>query len=152
MKNKDQTHGYIESLAIALNTVEHLRTEACTTFRKSKRIAAKMWRTAHLMERNLIIQNGLPDVDAMLNWIFNKAQISTGYNCEVGAKWHSYLKSVSALMEICSHLDNVFGLFPMLRMLVKVLEKEGENTPYLPTKEMVEYAELKEDQEVQNAG
>ena len=140
-KRRSQEIQYADRILGALNHVESLRLNACSghDFGPSSEKAANIWRMAQAMEEAIIRENKLPDIDALLEKIFCKAETFTG---EIGNGYraHSYIKSAFALWEICFLLRR--SMTPMLRLLLDLVSADGhfwEYTPdCCPTKAMLE--------------
>ena len=140
-KRRSQEIQYADRILGALNHVESLRLNACSghDFGPSSEKAVNIWRMAQAMEEAIIRENKLPDIDAILEKICDKAEeyegcIGNGY-CT-----HSYIRSALALWEICMLLRR--SITPTLRLLLDLVSADGYTWEYTPdccpTKAMLE--------------
>ena len=136
-KQRSQMIRYADRILGALNRVELLRECACSgqDFSPNSEKAVNLWRTAQAMEEAIIRENGLPDIDALLEKIFIAAETFTGM---VGGdvKVHSYIKSAVSLFNVYEMLQDVMN--PQLYTLLDIISADGHQMDYYPTRAMVE--------------
>jgi len=134
-KQRSQMIQYADRILGALNLVEILRENACSghDFGPESEKAVNLWRTAQAMEEAIIRENGLPDIDALLEKIFTEAGTFTGM---VGGevRVHSYIKSAVSLFNVYEMLQD--PMTPQLYTLLDIIHADGHQMDYYPTRAM----------------
>ena len=134
-KQRSQMIQYADRILGALNLVEILRENACSghDFGPESEKAVNLWRTAQAMEETIIRENGLPDIDALLEKIFTEAGTYEGM---VGGevRVHSYIKSAVSLFNVYEMLQD--AMTPQLYTLLDIIRADGHQMDYYPTRAM----------------
>ena len=120
---------YADRVLGALNRVEMLRDSACSgiDFSTQSEEAARLWHTAQAMEKAIIRENSLPDIDALLYTIMAKADTCSGM---VGGDHpiHSYVVSAKALYWIMLYIDE--AIRPPMKKLLELIWADGYTVEY----------------------
>ena len=120
---------YADRVLGALNRVEMLRDSACSgiDFSTQSEEAARLWHTAQAMEKAIIRENSLPDIDAILYTIMAKADTCSGM---VGGDHpiHSYVVSAKALYWIMLYIDE--AIRPPMKKLLELIWADGYTVEY----------------------
>ena len=133
---------YADRILGALNRVEMLRLSASNghDFSLYGEQAARLWRTAQEMEKAIIRENSLPDIDALLEKIMVQAETCSG-NIGGDIPVFSYMRSAKALAWIIAYLEA--KITPFMRKLLELILADGYTVLYgaecWPTQKMVEW-------------
>ena len=144
-KQRSQAVQYANRILPVLNRVEMLRESACEDFNPYGRQAANLWRTAQEMEEILIRDNGLPNLDGVLESIMRTAEAYMGQTGgDVAAP--SYMKSAKALFEVIDYVKRLMASKPLMQLL-DMIYADGYEGRYSPCRKMMQNIEAAKESE-----